>query len=188
MGGLIAYRRNRHQPHTQVSYPTAQAGRLLLGVLPALLLVALATLAGCSTLRFYQQAVTGQVRLLAARQDVDLVLARQNLDPALRAALLDSQTALDFAQTRLQLASDGRYGSYVDLKREFVVWNLVVTPVDSVQPLTWCFPWPVVCLIEAILLSNSLATPQQVLNRESSIPTLAACLLIQRWAGSTIRC
>ena len=133
MGGLIAYRRYRCQPRSQ-------SGKVLMAVLPGLLLVALAAMAGCSTLRFYQQAVTGQVRLMAAREDVDQVLARQNLDPALRAALLDSQDALDFARTRLLLKSERRYGSYVDLKREFVVWNLVVTPVDSVQPLTWCFP------------------------------------------------
>lgn len=111
-----------------------------MGLMLVLLMVALASLAGCSTLRFYQQAVTGQVRLLAAREDVDRVLARPDLDPALRVALLDSQQALDFAQARLQLKPGRRYGSYVDLNREFVVWNVVVTPVDSVQPLTWCFP------------------------------------------------
>ena len=111
-----------------------------MGLLSGVLLVALLTLAGCSTLRFYQQAVTGQARLLAARQDVDNLLTRQDLDPALQAALLDSQKTLDFARTQLLLDSEGRYDSYVDLNREFVVWNLVVTPVDSVQPLTWCFP------------------------------------------------
>ena len=73
------------------------------------------------------------LRLLAARRDVDRVLAREELDPRLRAALLDSQTVLEFARQRLDLDPDGRYGSYVDLNREFVVWNLVVTPVDSVQ-------------------------------------------------------
>jgi len=47
---------------------------------------------------------------------------------------------LEFARTELALEPGGRYDSYVDLKRDFVVWNLVVAPVDSVQPLTWCFP------------------------------------------------
>lgn len=132
MGGLIAYRSNGCQLRPR--------GRVLLGMALILLIVALSALTGCSTLRFYQQAVGGQMRLLTARQDVDKLLARDDLDPALRAALLDSQTVLAFARDELALEPKGRYGSYVDLKRDFVVWNLVVAPVDSVQPLTWCFP------------------------------------------------
>lgn len=140
MGGLIAYRSNPCQPQRYRAGQRVSRGGVLAGVLMVLLAVTLTLLAGCSTMRFYQQAVTGQARLLWAREDVDRVLARSDIDPTLRAALLDAQTATAFAQTQLQLDVDGRYGSYVDLNREFVVWNLVVTPVDSVKPLTWCFP------------------------------------------------
>jgi len=101
---------------------------------------ALGTLGGCSTLGFYQQAVVGQLRLLNAREDVADLLASTDLDPELRVALLDSQAVLQFAEAELGLEADGRYGDYVALGRPYVVWNLVVAPVDSVVPRTWCFP------------------------------------------------
>ena len=100
----------------------------------------LSALGGCSTLGFYQQAIVGQVRLLNARKDVTKLLASDDLSPELRAALLDSQAVLQFAEDRLGLVADGRYQDYVALDRPFVVWNLVVAPVDSVVPRTWCFP------------------------------------------------
>jgi len=97
-------------------------------------------LAGCTTVGFYQQAVSGQMRLLAAREDVDEVLGRPDLEPELRVALLDSKAVLAYAHDALGLAADGRYSDYVALDRDYVVWNLVVTPIDSVAPRTWCFP------------------------------------------------
>ena len=82
----------------------------------------------------------GQLRLLNAREDVADLLATPDLNPELRAALIDSQAVLQFAETELGLEADGRYHDYVELNRPFVVWNLVVAPVDSVAPRTWCFP------------------------------------------------
>ena len=110
----------------------------MLGVLVAGLV--LGALGGCTTLGFYQQAVVGQLRLLNAREDVAELLATPDLNPDLRAALADSQAVLQFAESELGLAADGRYRDYVALDRPFVVWNLVVAPVDSVAPRTWCFP------------------------------------------------
>ena len=100
----------------------------------------LGALGGCTTLGFYQQAIVGQVRLLNARKDVTKLLTSEDLSPELRSALEDSQAVLQFAENQLGLAADGRYQDYVALDRPFVVWNLVVAPVDSVTPRTWCFP------------------------------------------------
>jgi len=102
--------------------------------------LALGTLGGCTTLGFYQQAVVGQLRLLNAREDVADLLAEEDLNPELRWALVDSQAVLQFAESELGLEAGGRYRDYVALNRPFVVWNLVVAPVDSVAPRTWCFP------------------------------------------------
>lgn len=118
--------------------PLKLLGRLAIASLAALVLVA--SLGGCATLGFYQQAVVGQLRLLSAREDVARLLAQPDLEPTLRAALLDSQAVLEFADRSVGLAADGRYSAYVELSRDYVVWNLVVTPVDSVTPQSWCFP------------------------------------------------
>ena len=142
MGGLIAYRPHAHQFARRFAYPfKPQDGRVRLALLGVLLaIVTLGTLGGCSTLGFYQQAVVGQLRLLNAREDVEDLLETADLTPDLRAALLDSQAVLRFAETELGLEADGRYHDYVALDRPYVVWNLVVAPVDSVVPRTWCFP------------------------------------------------
>src|SRR4029453_12837620 len=45
-----------------------------------------------------------------------------------------------FASRELGLPDNKSYTSYADLKREFVVWNVVATPEFSVEPREWCFP------------------------------------------------
>lgn len=141
MGGLIAYQSDAHQHH-----PYRQRGAVHTILLKRLLAfavvlgLAISTLAGCSTIGFYRQAVVGQFRLLNAREDVSQLLAQPDLSPELRAALADSQKIVKFAEDRLGLSADGRYSDYVTLKGKYVVWNLVITPVDSIAPRTWCFP------------------------------------------------
>ncbi len=38
------------------------------------------------------------------------------------------------------MPENGSYRSYVDLKRPYVVWNVVATPEFDLQPRQWCFP------------------------------------------------
>ena len=97
-------------------------------------------LGGCSTLGYYQQAVSGQLRLLYARRSVDKLLADPDTDPKLATQLRLAGDALVYAREELRLKVGKRYGSYTQLKGEFVVWNLVVAEPDSVEPREWCFP------------------------------------------------
>ncbi len=107
-----------------------------------LLLLALSVLlVGCTQARYYGQAVVGQLSLLAAREPVAEVLADANTEPGLAARLAVSQRMLSFLQARLHLNPAKRYRSYVQLDRSAVVYNLVVTPNLSVDPLTWCYPF-----------------------------------------------
>ena len=95
---------------------------------------------GCGTLGYYAQAVGGQLRLLAAREPIDALLADPDTDPLLTQRLQLVRAAVAFAETRLDLPAGGRYASYVETGREFVVWNVFAAPRLSVEPLTWCFP------------------------------------------------
>ncbi len=50
------------------------------------------------------------------------------------------RAARGFASRELGLPDNGSYRSYADLKRPYVVWNVVAVPEFSVHPQRWCFP------------------------------------------------
>jgi predicted aminopeptidase len=101
--------------------------------------LALVTLPGCGTL-YLAQAAGGQYHVLHARRPIDKVVADPSTPPDLRTRLLDVRDARDFAVTELHLPDNRSYRTYADIKRPFVVWNVVATPEFSVEPKHWCFP------------------------------------------------
>jgi predicted aminopeptidase len=104
--------------------------------LGALLAVALP---GCGT-TYLLQAATGQMRILHERVPIARLLADPHTPQELRERLLQVQAARDFASHELHLPDNGSYRSYADVRREFVVWNVVAAPEFSVEPERWCFP------------------------------------------------
>jgi predicted aminopeptidase len=107
-----------------------------------LLAVALigATLPGCA-LGYYGQAVQGQWQLMRARRPITSVLADPSASEQLKARLRLVQDARDFAVSDLGLPDNRSYRTYSDLKRPYVVWNVVAAPEFLVAPLRWCFPF-----------------------------------------------
>ena len=97
-------------------------------------------LAGCESLGYYSQAATGQLSILSDRQPIEQLIE----DPA---TPIDLKTRLQlvlelrtFAQSELLLPAEGQYSHYVDLERDFVVWNVFAAPELSLEPKTWCYP------------------------------------------------
>jgi predicted aminopeptidase len=105
----------------------------------ALLLVLLLS-AGCSSVRYYDQLVSGQLHLLLARQPVAQVIADPTRDPVLRQRLARSQEARAFASEQLHLPDNQSYRLYADIGRPYVVWNVFATGEFSLEPVTHCFP------------------------------------------------
>jgi predicted aminopeptidase len=101
-----------------------------------------AVLAACLLLQgcYVTQAATGQMKVLNARQPITRVLEDPKASPELKQRLETVRAARDFASRELALPNNKSYTSYADLKREYVVWNVVATPEFSVQPREWCFP------------------------------------------------
>jgi predicted aminopeptidase len=112
------------------------------GKLRILLIAALVlgTVSACDSVAYYAQAVTGQVSLLWQRQSIDRLLSDPALEPVLRQKLLVIQQATVYAERNLGLPTDGSYGSYVELERRHLVWNVFAAPPFSTQPVSWCFP------------------------------------------------
>lgn len=108
--------------------------------LATLLLVTTLPLAGCGTLGYYTQAVSGHLSLMSAREPIEDVLADPETPEAVRDRLRVAQAAREFAVTGLGLPDNGSYTRYVQLDRPAVVYNVFAAPEFSLQPKTWCFP------------------------------------------------
>jgi predicted aminopeptidase len=99
----------------------------------------LAALQGCGTL-YVAQAARGQLGVMNARRPIAAVIADQKTPAELRSRLEEVSAARDFASRELGLPDNSSYRSYADVRRDFVVWNVVATPEFSVEPQRWCFP------------------------------------------------
>lgn len=103
-------------------------------------LLLISVLAACSGPGYYVQAISGQLKLMHARQDIQSLLS----DPATTAELATQLTTAEqiktFAQSALDLPSNGSYSSYVEVDGDALVWNVVATPEFSFAPKKWCFP------------------------------------------------
>jgi predicted aminopeptidase len=99
----------------------------------------LAQLSACGTL-YVAQAAQGQWQVLQDRRPIATVMADPATSDELHSRLAAVQAARDFASQKLALPDNPSYRAYADLKRDYVVWNVVATPEFSIEPLKWCFP------------------------------------------------
>jgi len=106
-----------------------------------LLLAALALLlGGCATLRYYAQAVSGQLDLLRRATPIEEELANDAVPAELKARLRAVLRIRSFASRELGLPDNGSYKTYADLGRRYAVWNVFAAPEFSIEPVTSCFP------------------------------------------------
>lgn len=103
-------------------------------------LAALALVPSCQTLRFYGQAVGGQLEILSKSRPNPQVIADAATSPGLRRQLVEVERIRRFASVHLALPGDESYGKYADLGRPHVVWVLYAAPEFSLKPKTWSYP------------------------------------------------
>lgn len=97
-------------------------------------------LGGCAQLGYYAQAVHGEASVLYKAKPINQVLADPDSSDALKARLTKVKEIRAFAVSELSLPDNASYTSYTDLKRPYVLWNVVATPELSLVPKQWCFP------------------------------------------------
>jgi len=107
---------------------------------PCLALLSAVALAGCATVEYYAQSVTGHLGLMSRARPVETVIAAHETAPRLAARLRTAVDIRDFASNVLALPANASYRRYVDLGRRHVVWNVVAAPELSLEPRRWCFP------------------------------------------------
>ena len=96
-------------------------------------------LCGCATLRYYSQAVSGQLDLMRRAVPIDEQLARDAVPAALKAKLQAVLRIREFASRELGLPDNGSYKSYADLGRQYALWNVFAAPEFSLEPVSSCF-------------------------------------------------
>ena len=102
--------------------------------------IALLAVAGCGTIQFYAQAVSGHLAVMAAAQPINQALFEQPaITPALKEKLERVLAIREFAVSELLLPDNGSYRSYADIGRPYVVWNVFATEEFSLRPEQSCF-------------------------------------------------
>lgn len=96
-------------------------------------------LPGCQ-LSYYKQAMKGQYGLVKGKQPIPQLLMDSSIDPALKQKLTHVMEIREFAETELALPVEENYLHYVDLQRDYVVWNVFACPPLSLTSKKWCFP------------------------------------------------
>ncbi|HJV84858.1 MAG TPA: aminopeptidase [Noviherbaspirillum sp.] len=107
----------------------------------ALVFCGIATLVGgCAQVGYFVQAAQGQFALLSDARPIDDWLANPETGVKLKDKLTRVKSIRAFAARDLGLPDNDTFTTYADLKRPFVMWNVVATPELSLKPLEWCFP------------------------------------------------
>jgi predicted aminopeptidase len=98
-------------------------------------------LAACESLGYYSQAASGQLSMLNDRQPIERLIEDPTTPVDLRTQLQLVLELRAFAQSELMLPVEGQYSHYVNLERDYVVWNVFAAPELSLEPKTWCYPF-----------------------------------------------
>ena len=134
---------SKHQP-LKTLYPLhytspKETGEMIFRLSSVLWL--LFALAGCESLGYYSQAASGQLSLLNDRQPIEQLIEDPTTAVDLRAQLQLVLELRAFAHSELLLPVEGQYSHYVNLERDYVVWNVFAAPELSLEPKTWCYPF-----------------------------------------------
>jgi len=108
------------------------------GLLPGI--VSLLLLSGCQSAVFYTQATVGQSELLWHSRPIDEVLADPQTPEGIRQRLTLVESVRQFAGEVLALPANRSYRRYVDIERDFVMWNVFAAAEFSVEPELFCYP------------------------------------------------
>ena len=104
------------------------------------LLLLLMPVMGCSTLGYYQQAVSGQLQLIVNRRDLDTVLSDPAVRPVVKQKILLARQVSQFAERELGLPVEDSFSTYVDVGSPYVVWSVFAAAEFSLDLQKFCYP------------------------------------------------
>lgn len=102
-------------------------------------LLPLLALCGCSTFKFYTQAVGGQTEIWRKSRPNEVALADPSVSAHVKQRLKLIEELRAFAASDLHLPTKS-FGKYCDLKRPYVVWVVYAAPEFSIESKKWWYP------------------------------------------------
>lgn len=123
----------KSQEKMAVSRPMSLARALVAALL-------LMPVMGCSTLGYYQQAVSGQLQLIVNRRDLDAVLSDPEVRPVVKQKILLARRVSQFAERELGLPVEDTFSTYVDVGSPYVVWSVFAASEFSLDLKKFCYP------------------------------------------------
>jgi predicted aminopeptidase len=109
-------------------------------IFSSLLILVVVAVAGCQSIGYYKQAISGQMQMLSNQRPLSELIADSQTKPKLKEKFRLILSLRDFAEEKLGLSAGGRYLSYVDLHRSNAVWNVYAAPEFSLKPKAWWYP------------------------------------------------
>ncbi|MCH9673377.1 MAG: aminopeptidase [Gammaproteobacteria bacterium] len=95
---------------------------------------------GCTSTQYLLQATRGHLAIMMSGTRVADIVSNPETPAGLAEKLRPAARMREFASAELGLPDNESYQTYVDLERDYVVWNVVAAPELSLTPKTWCFP------------------------------------------------
>jgi predicted aminopeptidase len=93
---------------------------------------------GCSSISYYGQSIIGHSSIMLARQPVEEVM--KSADETLKKRLATAIDIRQFAVEQLSLPDNKSYTTYVQLKNDTPVWNVIAATEFSLGAKQWCYP------------------------------------------------
>lgn len=97
-------------------------------------------IAGCSTVGYYSQIVSGHMRIVMGKRPVAEIISDETVNDEVKHRLQVAQHARQFAIEKMGLPNNSSYTSFYDTGKNYVTWNVVAAEEFSFEPRTWCFP------------------------------------------------
>ena len=104
-------------------------------------LICSTVLISCEAIGYYSQAAQGQLSIFLGRQNIEELISSDSFPEDLKHKFKEIEKIKNFARLNLKLPVGDNYSSYVDVNRDYLVWNVFAAPEFSTKPSTWCYPF-----------------------------------------------
>ena len=96
---------------------------------------------GCGTISYYRQAAAGQWQIERSKRSIRDLKQSKEINAALKEKFERIEEIRRYAFWHLGLPAEDAYDTYVELERDYVVWNVTACPEFSMEPHRWWYPF-----------------------------------------------